>query len=140
MWCILGTHDILDLHDDDQQSDGPEEEVDDDHDSTEHDVMGGEVARPVEAEVNYLKEDCQNIDCSRHQHWIHHGGLSKAPDQAEMKHNVDKEEALQSKVSILSFTFLQYSRYLAKPSLQTWRRNNGERTTLSTSILSLPSF
>ena len=95
MWCVLGTHEVLHLHDDDKESDGSEEEVDDDHDGTEHNVVGGEVAGPVEAEVNNLKEDGQNVDSSRHHHGVHHGGLSKTPDQTEMKHNIDKEKTLQ---------------------------------------------
>ena len=95
MWCILGSHEILHLQEDDKECDGSEEEVDDDHDCTEHDVMSREVARPVEAQVDNLKEDCEDIDSPSHQHGIHHGGLSKTPDQAEMEHNIHKEETLK---------------------------------------------
>ena len=117
---IFGANHLLDVQEDDDAGDNPGDEIDNDHDGTEHDNMGGPLARPVDTQEDDLKEDAEDVDDPCHYHWLHHGGLGQTPDHAEMEQQVHKQKTLEKNIIYQSiFVELINLLYLAMLTVQT---------------------
>ena len=91
---ICCTNHFLQIQYYDNTRDNSATQVDDGHDATEEDVAGHTAARPVDTEVDNLVHHAHGVDSASDQGGLRCCWLSQAPDQTQVKYQVNKQETL----------------------------------------------
>ena len=91
---IFWSHQFHDIKEDDGAGTNPGDEIDDDHDGTEHDTVGAPLARPEDTQEDNLEDDAEDVDDACNYRWLNHCRLGHAPNHTKMEQKVHKQKPL----------------------------------------------